>query len=153
MVSNSRWLLQRQEDRRHISFCSTILSTWLPSCVTHTHTHTGLHTYLALPSGLCPSSPTKGQTWAPEVKVPSPDYWTTREFPSPSMKCYGLKKKKKKLAAGAPAIAFCQEGGRWGKGGRFPAQLAQKITWTFHTTSLFISSTQGEKEDGEHIFF
>ena len=93
MVSNSRWLLQRQEDRRDISFCSTILSTWLPSCVTHTHTHTGLHTYLAVPSGLCPSSPTKGQTWAPEVKVPSPDYWTTREFPSPSMKCYGLKKK------------------------------------------------------------
>ena len=77
---------------------------------THTHTHTGLHTYLAVPSGLCPSSPTKGQTWAPEVKVPSPDYWTTREFPSPSMKCYGLKKKKKKI--GCWSSSHCILSGR-----------------------------------------
>lgn len=39
------------------------------------------------------------------------------------------------------------------KRGRFPAGLAREITWTFHTTSLFISSTQGAKEVGECIFF
>ena len=29
-----------------------------------------------------PNSPTRGQTWAPSVKVQSSNHWTAREFPS-----------------------------------------------------------------------
>ena len=36
---------------------------------------------LAEPCGLWDLSPTRDWTWARTVKVPSPNYWTTREFP------------------------------------------------------------------------
>ena len=151
MVSNSQWLLQSQEDRRHMSFCSTILSTWLPSCVTHTHTHTGLHTYLAAPSGLYPSSPTKGQTWAPEVKVPSPNHWTTREFPSPSMKCYGLKKKKKWLLGLQPLHSVRKEEDEE-KGGAFQPSWPRRLPG-LSTQLPFLSHPPKVKKKTENVFF
>ena len=47
-----------------------------------TYSYSYLFIYLAMLHSLWdPSSPTRDRTWVPAVKAPSPNHWTTREFP------------------------------------------------------------------------